>query len=114
MKSSVSLDVLGYECHITVEGQNNQRMIAMKDILEGTEWSFSRIDGDPVLGPGVKSYATAHYDAEKVDKWTCIRQMELMAYALERVGYKVVRQKVEAIICDFVVKEKAPSVTTQG
>jgi hypothetical protein len=112
MKSQVPVDIIAYECHITVDGLARQNMMKMQDVLEGTEWHYSFIVGDPDLGPGRKSYATAHYDPEKFDRWDCMRSMQLMAYALQRTGFNVVRQKIEAILYDH--KEKTPDQKIEG
>lgn len=48
------------------------------ELIEQNGWRFSKIDGDPVLGKGVKCYATKHFSAkENVD--TVIRNMNYLA-----------------------------------
>lgn len=44
-----------YELHITME---NDDPVHTKELVEGIGWTYSKIDGDPTLGAGVKQYAT--------------------------------------------------------
>lgn len=85
-----------YECHITLELTN---IAYIEELIESMGWKFSKIDGDPVLGEGVKCYATAHFNASK-NVSEVIEEMSHVAGSLHVCGYKVIRQKVELIVYD--------------
>jgi hypothetical protein len=97
-----------YECHVTVKakfaGTRGSGMVekkTMRGIVEDNGWSFSEITDDPVLGPGAKLYATAHFDTDikvrKVQKETVA-----MVDKLKAGGMHVVRHKIECVILDEV------------
>lgn len=84
-----------YECHITLEGDRE----AAKACVEGMAWKFSAIDGDPVTGPGVKLYATRHYNA----KHSTENMIELLHQTAQHFvdrGFVVTRRKVELVLYD--------------
>jgi hypothetical protein len=85
-----------YECHIT--------MIGNPEIIEGmvkdTGWHFSKIDGDPLLGSGVKCYATTNIDKDHITLESCITLMNSVAIHLSKQGISVIRQKIEDIVYD--------------
>lgn len=86
-----------YEAHVTVDfrGQPSH----LKAFIKSRDWHHSAIDSDPLLGEGVKHYATTHYpirtSREKVEE-ACLE----MAAQLKRAGYKVLRAKVELVLFD--------------
>lgn len=85
-----------YECHITLEGDR----AAAKACVEGMAWKFSAIDGDPVTGPGVKLYATRHFNAKHSTK-DIIEILHNVANWFEEVGgFKITRRKVELVLYD--------------
>lgn len=86
-----------YECHITIESQDWFGTALRVHAHEG--WKFSKIDGDPNLGPGVKCYATRHMSGTlPIDQ---VRyQLEVMAKEFKRLGENVVREKVELVVYD--------------
>ena len=96
-----------YECHVTVmcqdglwvcgEGHARMSLIETVESHGDGEWKFSRIDGDP----GVKCYATARYGLELGIAGVRFR-VGGMAKALAAGGYRVVRQKIELVVWDFV------------
>jgi hypothetical protein len=85
-----------YECHITLEGDPS----IIKPIVEDDlRWKFSAIDGDIVLGSGVKCYATKHYNT-KIPEKDIMYLLFLAAEHLEFFKIKVLRRKIEKVIFD--------------
>ena len=90
-----------YECHITMEGDAKK----IEPIVEKTGWKFSKIDGDPILGAGVKCYATAHFNTRYCREFVQ-QQVDLVAQIFrEQKGIKLLRRKVELVLYD--IKEAA-------
>lgn len=85
-----------YECHITVEDPNYDWC---RILIENMKWKYSRIDGDPIMGPGVKQYATRHYNS-KLDKEKVLDELFSAANELIDNGIKVTRRKIELVIWD--------------
>lgn len=84
-----------YEAHITLNGDPE----FSKESVESINWKFSKIDGDPVMGDGVKCYATRHFNA----KWPTedvVAWLFAAATKLNRLGIEVTRRKVELVIYD--------------
>lgn len=82
-----------YECHVTflsdgIEAPSNPK-----------GWKFSRIDGDPTLGDGVKSYLTRHYPA-RLGHGQVVQHLNQAARSLSAQGYRVLRLKVELVVYD--------------
>lgn len=90
-----------YECHITIDYIHKDRK-DLQVLVESHEWKFSAIDGDPVLGNGVKCYATKHF-AFKTSIVDVILDMKCIAQYIKGLGYNVCREKVEVIIYDTKV-----------
>lgn len=86
-----------YECHVTIESAN-QYMTATKVV--GVGWTFSAIDGDPVLGKGVKCYATKHFNSSKNTLDEVIAMVDFAAESINDPVSKVVRRKVELVLYD--------------
>lgn len=87
---------MNIEAHISYLGN-------LTDIPEG--WKTSRIDGDPLLGPGVKNYLTKHY----TDIMVAIADLSLTLAALQTIkGINILRHKIELVIIDhkYCVPEK--------
>ena len=84
-----------YECHITMLGDPKK----IRPEVERCKWKFSVIDGDPVLGEGVKCYATHLFNRKhelmKVQAWL----FDTAAY-LSSCGFEVLRRKIELVIFD--------------
>lgn len=77
--------------------------------VEKRKWKFSAIDGDPVMGEGVKCYATRLYNRRYGQERV---QGELVAIAeqLAMLGFTVLRRKVEWVIFD----DKNPNIRCTG
>lgn len=85
-----------YECHVTMHGDPTH----IKRTVEGLGWKYSAIDGDIVLGDGVKCYSTAHFNADKFPKHEVTHFVRLHAEQLKRHDIVVIRQKVEHVVYD--------------
>lgn len=88
-----------YECHITIEGDS----AATEAVVNQLGWKFSAIDGDPVMGKGVKCYATKHFNA-KLPAEAVADTVGLVADELRSLGCNVTREKVELVIHDTRAK----------
>jgi len=80
-----------YEVHITFLGP-----------LKGTPprpWKYSRIDGDPVLGKGIKDYLTRQYKGG-TEKMLMINDIEIASRRLKSRGHTVLREKIDDVIYD--------------
>lgn len=88
-----------YECHITLSAEERFKA-HLKDAVLELGWKFSSIDGDPVTGPGVKHYATRHYNA-KLPSQVVLNWLHRAADKLHlEEGFTVTRRKVELVIYD--------------
>ncbi len=86
-----------YECHITLDSNPEE----LERWITAFSWNFSKIDGDPTLGRGVKTYATKHYNSEIHRLEKVIEFMNNIAKKFDGFGgAKVIRQKVELIVYD--------------
>ena len=93
----MSKDTMYYECHITIDGPPATVREVME--LHLPKWKFSAIDGDILLGDGIKCYATRHYNSRLTTQ--NVRALLFDAAALlEGVGIKVTRRKVELVVFD--------------
>jgi hypothetical protein len=84
-----------YECHITMMGDPG----TLKPMVEDIGWKFSAIDGDPVMGDGVKCYATTFFNA-RVGTGEALERLLIAAAALRDKGAEVVRRKIELVVFD--------------
>lgn len=89
-----------YECHITMEG-SPQDVQEKARKWEGSpiDWKFSAIDGDILLGDGLKCYYTKHFNV-RVPAEEVLSRLHAMAECLEYLGIKVTRRKVEMVLYD--------------
>lgn len=91
-----------YECHVTFlyPGYMDPKLFF--------GWKFSQINGDPVLGDGIKSYLTKHFNDKTNSLESVINEVEHIATSLKIVGFKVLRTKVEHVVYDsktFILPE---------
>ena len=85
-----------YECHITMLGEPEK----IRPIIVEEGWTFSAIEGDPDLGPGLKCYATKHFNI-KIDQKTVERLVHNEARHLnEYKNLNILRTKVEKVVYD--------------
>lgn len=89
-----------YECHITLNESDPEQIQDLENALNRVEWRFSKIDGDPVLGKGIKCYGTRHYNYNLNKPDAIIQTVENCGMWLKSIGYNVVRTKVEIVIYD--------------
>lgn len=96
-----------YELHITVvplPSNTAQDEFAMQELLSQFDnWHFSKIDGDPELGAGVKLYATSNVAIQHgFNRAKAV--LFMMQDELKRHGFNVVRKKIETVVLDEEVK----------
>lgn len=84
-----------YEAHITFTCNTDGYIPQYKS------WTFSKIDGDPVLGEGVKCYLTKHFKSSKSLK-SIIEEMDLIKVNMDlfMINVKWLRSKVELVVYD--------------
>jgi hypothetical protein len=87
-----------YECHITIEAREPLRGY-VRSCVEALGWKFSAIDGDIVMGDGVKMYATRHYNARHSEE-AIVAVLMSVADQLQAKGLGITRRKVERVIFD--------------
>lgn len=93
-----------YEVHITIFDDFSIGRDILKRTIEAQGWTFSAIEGDIILGKGVKIYATKHYNM-RYSIATIRELLDIKAAALTCViGAKVIRKKIEHVIHDEIVK----------
>tara|TARA_R110000822_G_scaffold8487_10_gene33329 strand:- start:50 stop:355 length:306 start_codon:yes stop_codon:yes gene_type:complete len=86
-----------YECHVTFMANSFDNPTSMGPT--GMGWKFSQIDGDPVLGAGVKSYFTRQF-RESLQLDSVKAEVDQVAEVLIAEGYEVLRRKVELVVYD--------------
>lgn len=84
-----------YECHVTY-------LDNATDTLNYPGWKPSRIDGDPILGDGVKSYFTKHYSA-RISMDDMKNELAEVVKFLLTNNKKVLRSKIELVVYDNVI-----------
>lgn len=93
-----------YECHVTFtdpnhtnEPDDSKTWAPREPKIAG--WIYSRIDGDPVLGRGVKSYLTRQFKG-RLPLALVVGNVEHVAAELALQGFHVLRRKVERVVYD--------------
>lgn len=96
-----------YEAHITLIADP----VSVKPYIESSRnpWKFSVIDGDPVLGEGIKCYATMFFNVKRPQA-EVLQLLHAKADHLKGVGFNVVRRKIEKVIYD----DKMDKVSCEG
>jgi hypothetical protein len=84
-----------YECHVTMLGDPE----TIRPHVESRKWKFSAIDGDPVLGEGLKCYATRLFSS-RFKTEDIVNNLLNVADELSKQGCNVLRRKVELVIYD--------------
>jgi len=84
-----------YECHITFTGDALEGEAAVKYV----RWKWSHIAGDPIMGAGVRQYATMHYNVRKDKDWIWQRMQDIRTF-LDTAGLPVSRCKIEVVLMD--------------
>lgn len=92
-----------YECHITLQ-ENPSNFNELEIFIKSQKWKFSCIDGDPILGSGLKCYATKHFNANKEIEFVLNELFEMA----DKLSLKstVLRRKVEMVIFDDRIKKQ--------
>lgn len=88
--------MLKLECHITLDKPEQFRNAELLGRSMG--FHFSKIDGDEVMGPGVKGYLTRSSDAEFKDQFE--DKLTDMCTVLEANDVRWSRRKIEHIVLD--------------
>lgn len=84
-----------FECHITMKARRERAEDAVRRV--GFGWTFSCIDGDPVLGNDVFCYATNHFGDLNVAK----RELRYAVRDLLSLGLNIRREKIEEVVHDM-------------
>lgn len=83
-----------FEAHITFDRLSDWRVKCLPDTFTG--FSFSAIDGDPVMGKKAYCYLTA-YDSSSENLLSRVKRVAKYA---QSVGVVPLREKIEEIIYD--------------
>lgn len=89
-----------YESHITLVAPDSLAD-RIRTMVEAAGWKFSKIDGDPVLGDGVKMYATHNYPTD-VGIAYVTAALHGTSIGLIGCGYRVIRRKIETVVFDQI------------
>jgi hypothetical protein len=84
-----------YECHVTMLGDPDK----IEKDTNSIGWKFSKIDGDPILGVGIKCYATKHFPAKDV-VGDVVEKVKGVSLFMRLAGHQVLRDKVELVVYD--------------
>lgn len=85
-----------FEAHITFHREFYNQIKEILPIFDDTGWTLSAIADDPVLGPGIKAYLTAHdTDAHNLFDRMCNIVAKMTYHKVEYI-----RLKIERIVYD--------------
>jgi hypothetical protein len=82
-----------FECHITYDKISPEEQKLLEEYASKVKWKTSFIEGDPLLGPGVRFFLTCH----SADSDQLIRRMREV---IRNSPVKPIREKIEEIIHD--------------
>ena len=89
-----------YELHITLLPEQE---VMLRSFATNAGWHFSKIAGDPVLGPETKFYLTSYIEGKKD---AANEHILNTVYELNYQGFRVTRAKIEKIVLDQLIPEK--------
>lgn len=87
---------MDFEIHITIAAPCNRANLEFNVMSCDHRWTISNITDDPLLGPGDKTYLTAH----DTDYSLALYRMNSMFSNLKDVGFNPIRKKIELIMLD--------------
>lgn len=93
---------LGYETHITL----SEEYVNYPFELKG--WKFSKIDGDPILGDGVKCYLTSHdkeYGNAVHKLYNAVVNLQSSCGVDGIFNVRILRVKIEKIVKDWKITD---------
>lgn len=82
-----------FEAHLTFPRLEHD---IVKDVADSTSWSFSAIDGDPVMGKQAYCYLTGYSDSGKALQLS----LQFVATVAKAKGATLLRSKIERILID--------------
>lgn len=101
-----------YECHLTLRAAPDEKAY-IKDLVERLGWKFSAIEGDIVMGAGVKYYATRHFNFRNTEE-TVLGYLHTTGDTLHDRGVGVERRKVELVAYDDRSSKVKPEACNGG
>lgn len=82
-----------FEAHIIFDSEHAESVSVMAKLAG---WKFSKIDGDPYLGNGVRCYLTRH----GADRMKLEANMRGVVAGAQALGFPALRMKIEHVILD--------------
>jgi hypothetical protein len=93
----MTYDTEDYELHITCKPKSSLEQDDLKVLAHKHGWSTSKIDGDPILGLGVKFYLTTHTNSQ----FDAQEKINLLVPEVNKIT-PTVRAKIERIVYDKI------------
>lgn len=91
-----------YEVHITFKTPSKEAAEAFTKKKAPT-WTFSAIDGDIILGAGIKCYLTKHFNIRTTED-DVLEELNNTAKNIDCMGIDVIRKKIELVVYDERLK----------
>jgi hypothetical protein len=82
-----------FECHITYDKVTPEERQSLEDYAASLKWKTSFIEGDPLLGPGLRMFLTCH-SADGDQLYHKMKDVVLHS------PVKLIREKIEEIVHD--------------